>query len=121
MTDWIYDEEKLFRAVLPLDMFIRKDGTLTSAAFKDSQGLSVDRSGFRSDKEVVDAMRKNKFKGRIVSVTAGYCREINSMPLYKPSRSNIYHSEIHKDEKQVRLSSKQCKELARMAETVSNE
>ena len=47
-----YLKEKLYRAVLPYEPFIKEDGTISSAAFKDSQGLSVDRQMHRENKEL---------------------------------------------------------------------
>lgn len=44
--------EKLYRAVFPesyMQMFWRKDGTVSSAAFTDKQGLSVERGDFREE------------------------------------------------------------------------
>ena len=48
--------EKLYRAVFPesyMQMFWRKDGTVSSAAFTDKQGLSVERGDFREDENVI--------------------------------------------------------------------
>ena len=53
--------EKLYRAVFPesyMQMFWRKDGTVSSAAFTDKQGLSVERGDFREDENVIEEMRK---------------------------------------------------------------
>lgn len=79
MKDWLLSmderfspEESLYRAVYPPElasMFWRKDGTLSSAAFADPKGLSVDRGYFRKDSEVVDSMRK-RFTG--VTKTRSY-------------------------------------------------
>ena len=38
------NSEVLYRAVLPFKDFWKEDGTVSSAAFKDSNGLSTDRS-----------------------------------------------------------------------------
>ena len=49
--------EKLYRAVFPesyMQMFWRKDGTVSSAAFTDKQGLSVERGDFREDENVIE-------------------------------------------------------------------
>ena len=40
-----------------MQMFWRKDGTVSSAAFTDKQGLSVEE-GFREDENVIEEMRK---------------------------------------------------------------
>ena len=57
MDDRFSIDEKLYRAVFPpaiKDMFWRKDGTVSSAAFADPKGLSVDRGNHREDSEVVE-------------------------------------------------------------------
>ena len=43
-------DEKLYRAVYPpevMDMFWKRDGSVSSAAFEDRNGLSVDRGDYR--------------------------------------------------------------------------
>lgn len=39
-------------------MFWKKDGTISSAAFSDREGLSVERGNFRDDKDVIEEMQK---------------------------------------------------------------
>ena len=58
-------DEALYRAVRPLPMFIKDDGTITSGAFKDKCGLSVERGNYRTDASVVETMRP-RFDGKIV-------------------------------------------------------
>jgi hypothetical protein len=90
-------EEKLYRAVYPpevADMFRRKDGTISSAAFADAKGLSVDRGDFRPDTEVIHSMQ-SRFTGRIISLYVKNCIDIGAVVRYLPSAGNIYHTEIH--------------------------
>ena len=90
-------EEKLYRAVYPpevVDMFWRKDGTISSAAFADAKGLSVDRGNYRPDTEVIHSMQ-NRFTGRILSLYVKNCNDIGAVVRYLPSTHNIYHAEIH--------------------------
>ncbi len=50
MTDQFEANEKLFRAVYPpniIPMFWKENGEISSAAFKDKKGLSVERAGNR--------------------------------------------------------------------------
>ena len=101
--------EKLYRAVYPpevMEMFWKKDGTLSSAAFSDANGLSVDRGYNRSDSEVVLDMTK-RFTGRIVSLYVKNCLDIGAVVKYLPSKSNRYHSEIHGSESTALLSKSQ--------------
>ena len=102
-------EEKLYRAVLPLEMYWRSDGTISSAAFHDKNGLS----DFRDDSDVVSDMKARGLSGGIIFVTAEDCSEIEAIVLYKPIENNQYHSEIHRNETVAVLSKGQMKRLAR--------
>lgn len=109
--------EKLYRAVYPPDkvaMFWRKDGSISSAAFADPNGLSVDRGNFRLNDIVVSSMLK-RFTGRIISLYAKDCQNAGAFLCYLPSKSNKYHSEIHGSKTSVLLSKSQRYYLARKA------
>lgn len=83
-----FDCEKLYRAVFPqsrVQMFWKKDGTISSAALADKNGLSVERGDFRED------MQKF-FNGCIVSLNVEQCRSVNAIVKYKPSQRSKYHS-----------------------------
>lgn len=115
------ENEKLYRAVYPpeiSEIFWRKDGTVSSAAFADPRGLSVDRAMGRLDCEVVESMHK-KFKGRIISLFVRDCWEVEAVVKYFPSISNIYHSEIHGGDTVPLLSKHQRKALADRAVVVA--
>ena len=113
--------EKLYRAVYPpeiAEMFWRKDGSISSAAFADPKGLSVDRGYHRSDNDVVTVMQK-RFKGRIVSIYAKNCLDIGAAVKYLPSAANPFHSEIHGSDNTPLLSKQQRLYLARKAVIVA--
>ena len=103
------DNELLLRAVLPRPWFW-KDGKLSSAALKDSNGLSVDRTYNRTLDESIAYMLQN-LTGSVVTFTLDDCNAVNAVVKYRPTH-NIYHSEIHGSIEQPRLSSPQAKELA---------
>ena len=110
-------DEKLYRAVYPpeiAEMFWRKDGTISSAAFADPKGLSVERGDYRTDDIVVRSM-SNRFSGRIVSVYVKNCRDMGAVVIYKPSHNNLYHSEIHGSDSNPLLSKQQRLFLAKKA------
>ena len=117
MDDYFEPTEKLFRAVLPEGIFWREDGTLTSAAFKDDNGLSVDREGGRSLAEAV-AFIQQHLDGQIVWVAVSDCNAKKALVRYLPVEGNAYHSEIHRDEQRKRLSDSQAKYLSRAAQLV---
>ena len=111
MNDTFPDEEKLYRAVFPesyMEMFWKRDGTVSSAAFADQEGLSVERGDFREDKKVIEEMQKF-FKGCIISLTVEQCRKVNAIIKYKLTKRSRYHSEIHGSEEKPLLSKSQRK------------
>lgn len=110
--------EALFRAVRPDEKYWRSDGSLSSAAFKDPHGLSVNRSGNLPLAEAVEIIRAGPLFGTIVYVTVHDCYDVGATVIYAPENENIYHSEIHKDQTTVQLSKGQAKKLAGLARKV---
>lgn len=87
----LYAEEILYRGVFP-GFRKAEEGRPTSACFKDSRGVSVNRSGDDG---------------------AG---ALNHLAL--PDGENDYHSEIHKDENTVKLTTPIARRLAMESGTV---
>lgn len=117
MNNTFSDYEKLYRAVFPesyIQMFWRKDGTVSSAAFTDREGLSVERGDFREDKRVIEEMQKF-FYGCIISLTVEQCRKVDAIVKYKPTTRSKYHSEIHGSKEVPLLNKSQRKRLADVA------
>ncbi len=117
MDDTFSSSEKLYRAVYPpeiAEMFWRRDGSVSSAAFADPKGMSVDRGDYRLDAEVKSDMNK-RFIGSIVRLYVKNCRDAGAVVLYLPSRNNPYHSEIHGSDTNILLSKQQRHYLARKA------
>lgn len=113
--------EKLYRAVYPDSMFWKNNGKVSSAAFLSRRGgCSVDRGDYRDDDTVVQDMRSRNFKGSIITVTVQDCLDTSALPIYAPSRTNIYHSEIHRDNEHEQLTAGQRKHLADSAIVVCN-
>ena len=109
--------EKLYRAVYPseiMEMYWKKDGSISSAALADPKGLSVDRGYFRTDTAVVSEMRK-KFTGNIIFLYVKHCLDIGAIVKYLPSKNNPYHCEIHRSEEKILLSKSQRHFLANKA------
>ena len=120
MDNSFLPDEKLYRAVYPpemVSMFWRQDGSLSSAAFADPKGLSVDRGNYRSDREGIDDMSK-RFTGRMISLYVKNCLDIGALVRYRPSEKNIYYSEIHGNAEKPLLSKSQRYQLARKARIV---
>lgn len=94
----------------------RLDGTLSSAAFKDSKGVSVTRSGGRSLSETLCFMKplfpKEK---RMASVSVQDCNSLNLYLKYLPTDDNAYHSEIHRSKDKIELTQSQARKLSKLA------
>lgn len=110
--------ERLYRGLPP--MWIEKDNTVSSAAFKDLQGVSVDRDGGRDEQNcierLVNAMPKFVGVGRL---TCGDVVGCGALPVYCPTKANKYHSEIHNSVEEVPIKPKsKCKRLAQKCQLV---
>jgi len=114
MDEHFDNTEKLYRAVYPpevADIFWKKDGSVSSAAFADPKGLSVERGDHREDVIVLDSMRR-RFSGHIISLYVKNCVDTGAVVKYLPSRKDKYHSEIHGSESVRLLSKSQRRYLA---------
>lgn len=112
------EQEKLYRAVYPAtykEMFWKKNGKVSSAAFKDKKGLSVERGYGRSDEAVIADMRNFFCGSNIVSVTVKECRDVSAVVKYLPTERSRYHSEIHSSDQKKLLTESQAKYLANKA------
>ena len=116
------DDEKLYRAVFPGNMYWKCDGTLTSAVFKDRYkgGLSVQRGDGRNDAEVIHHMDSLGYEGAIVFVTVEDCKSVHALVKYAPTKNSKYHSEIHRSNEIALLSQSQAKHLANKAVIVKS-
>lgn len=102
--DYVDDGEFLFRAIhpnTPTTIFIKEDGSPSSAILKDSHGVSVDRDGKRSDKDVMSFFCKvqkdlgnTKVYSKFLKVPTKIVRENECEALPKPTDNNPYHALI---------------------------
>lgn len=108
--------ERLLRALKNIPEYWKADtGRPSSAAFKDSNGVSVDREGERVIEDAVDtlvAQRGRESVKGVVSVTVNDCKDVEALLKYAPLTDNQYHSEIHKDQQKTQLTRGQLKKLA---------
>ena len=101
-------------------MWIEDDDSISSAAFKDSCGVSVDRDGGREEidciERMVGALPQIVGVGRI---TCGEVEECGAIPKYLPVEGNEYHSEIHDSAEQVQIKSRsKSRQLANKCQLV---
>ena len=117
MDEKFENTEKLYRAVYPpevTDIFWKTDGSISSAAFADPKGLSVERGDYRGDDEVLSDMR-HRFSGHIISLYVKNCTDVQACVKYLSSKTYKYHSEIHGSATSVLLTKSQRRHLARNA------
>ena len=107
------NDESLIRAVRFKPRYW-ENGRLSSAALKDSNGLSVTRTYDRSIKDTLGWMRQN-FEGVMAVITVQSCIDVRAYVKYCPSQTNKYHSEIHGSKEIIELSDFQALYLARHA------
>lgn len=118
------EDERFFRRIPDQPTFIKVkengEKTISSAAFKDPRGCSVDRQADRVPESV-----QNKLYIQFCQTSAGICAvadvsfqdccDADAVVKEKPSRNNPLHCEIHKSDTQIELSRGQLKKLANNA------
>jgi hypothetical protein len=111
-------KEFLYRGVVKVNWDIEK-ARPTSAIFKDSQGISVDREAGRPEKECVDFLLKKRHWKAIAKVKVQDVVEMGATVLYKPEiPDNIYHSEIHDSTSKITLSGSKSAKLRDRSEII---
>ena len=105
MDSVIHPDEKLFRNVKSLPQPWKKETNRPSSAlFKDSNGLSVDRGDIRSTEEVVSSLKIRFGEPKAVIVLeATICYDLGLSVLAMPLQDNPYHAEIHESPGQITL------------------
>ncbi len=111
LVEHIDDKEYLYRRVIANPNFWDFDKNRPSSAiFKDSKGVSVDRQYKREDTDVINLYKDFPIRA-IIKILTRECRRLNTHPVYKPTPDNTYHSEIHDSTEKVQLSSAKAKKL----------
>jgi len=118
-----YDSETALRGVKNKpDFWDIEKNRPTSAVFKDSKGLSVNRTGENKKYYIIslETLKTNLGENirAVAEVNCGDCKDLEVYLKYCPLRDNIYHSEIHRSENQILLSKQQAKKLAELCKIV---
>lgn len=121
MDNCFEESEKLYRAVIPSGIFIKEDGTITSAAFKSSNGCSVDRGNYRTDDQAVQFLKNCGRVGAVYSVLTKDCNDKEIYINYEPEEDNPFHTGLYKNVELNPMTQGQCKHLSKVAILVSNE
>jgi hypothetical protein len=113
----IGDGEGLFRGV-PRDpkMWKALDDRPSSAAFKDSNGASVDRDGGRTAEAICASLKSRADFFAIVEITAGECRAFDAHPV--PTPPAPFHAEIHDSSTRVELRDSKARKIAKACRLV---
>ncbi len=120
LPDEINDEEFLFRLVIANPSHWKSnENRPSSAIFKDSKGVSVDRDGGRSDDDCADFLEDKLGKGKaVVKINVGFCRSKSILVTSDPLEENPYHAVLQRSEVDIELTASQAKFLARNCELV---
>jgi hypothetical protein len=111
LNEHIEDLEYLYRRIiLNPNFWDFTNNKPTSAIFKDSNGVSVDRQGEREEEAIVETFRQFPIRA-IAKIQAIKCRDLQTHPIYKPLEENKYHSEIHDSAEKIQISSSKAKKL----------
>lgn len=118
ITPIIKNEEFLYRRIIKNPNFWKADlNRHSSAAFKQSNGLSVDRQLNRDELKVIESIQKDSLKA-ISSISCKNCRSIPTYPNYDPLENNIYHAEIYGTPNNRNLTQSQYKKLSNLANPI---
>ncbi len=124
MNKTINDTEFLYRGIIE-EWYDKENNRISSAAFKDKKGVSVDRDGTnRKEKECIKTIlskerrppRKSFYM--VCKLLTKQVREKEAFVKYCPSKNNIYHSEIHNSENKIPLSSSKARVLSKIAQII---
>ena len=108
----VADEEYLYRGV-SIQQWDYQNNRITSAAYKDSLGVSVDRSADREESNCISRLLQMKPFVAVGRLLVGFVREEKLLVRYKPTEENSYHSEIHQSEDRIELTTGQARSLSR--------
>ncbi len=117
LASHIDDEEYLYRGIIELN-WDYDNNRPSSATFKDSKGVSVDRDNYREEKDCIDFhLSKISFFG-ICKIQTQKVKELNAIARYLPEENNIYHSEIHDSEEKIQLKGSKPKKIRDASQVV---
>ena len=94
MTNEPFLEGEIFhRVVKPnYNWWVSKENRLSSAAFKDSHGLSVDRAANRSSEEVTNFLKQHLPDGCAeIIISLAVCSSTQSRIVSEPTLTNPFH------------------------------
>ena len=112
LSEKIDDEEYLYRRVPLKPIFwVPNENRISSALFKDSKGVSVDRQGQRTEEDVINTFTASFELRAVVKLKVEDCRKIGTYVQYKPIPENLFHSEITESETEISIKSSKARKL----------
>ena len=105
LNDEIDNGEYLFRGIVVQNWDFENDRP-TSATFKDSKGVSVDREGGRLEADCIEMLKSVNNFFAICKVLTKDVRDLNAVVFCKPIKGNNYHSEIHDSNERIQMRGK---------------
>lgn len=114
----IDNDEFLYRGIIE-KFWDYSNNRPSSAAFKDSKGISVDRQGLRDEKLCVEKLIEKRNFFAVSKIKTEVVRNLNAIVIYLPVDNNLYHSEIHDSIDRVKLRGSKPKKLRDSSTTVS--
>lgn len=98
----ISDDEFLYRGIIEVNWDFENNRP-SSATFKDSKGVSVDREGKRHPNQCVISLLASRDFFAICKIEASKVREHAAIVKYLPEPDNPYHSEIHDSMSRIQM------------------
>lgn len=123
----------LTRRVRNKPLFLKADGSCSSALFKDERGVSVSKDMGRPIEKIIEAEEAlndyyNKMNNRensdewklirIVSISKELFDSVDALLIDTPEQQNPYHAIIRRNAEIVKLSGHQAKALAQGCEII---
>lgn len=106
----INENEFLYRGIIEINWDFNNNRP-SSATFKDSKGVSVDRDANRIEKDCVSFLNSKKNFFAICKVKCKEVIEKSAIVKYLPVEDNIYHSEIHDSEDRIQMRGSKPKKI----------
>lgn len=114
-------KEVLYRKIHS-KQFNENSKEISSAAFKDKKGCSVNKLAGRNENDIISYYKTKwetpyKMKA-IVKITVQECLDIPTYPVNKPTCNNRFHAEIHDSACQIEISQIKARLLAKKVKIV---
>ena len=116
-------QEELYRAIPKKPQLWKEDvGRPSSAIFKDSKGVSVDRDGNRTEEQITNNLYKKLSQDKeiraIIKIKAEECFELDANVISAPLDDDEYHALILNTPENPPLKSSIAKKLSKKSKVV---